>query len=475
MTKKSIFRWLSMTIVSMLAIMGLGQTMVHAVDGGPKTDVIITKLESSDEAKDMDLEDLANGVDINEYFDDAKPLEGVSFTWFEVSENDYHTMMASPGNFKDAADVTNYIRTGTTGETGINGQVTIKDLAEGFYWIVENEKGTITSSTAVPFGLALPFTNVDGDGYLREIHVYPKNTLDDTPPEIDKEVEDENAAIGELNTWTITVDLPVGVEDYKEFKFYDEIDYRLDFQGLDSLEVLLDGTPLDADAYNATYNNNILEVDFTDKGALKGGEQVVVTFQTRINEHAIMGQDIENNVILEYDNGHGTTGETEPDTPPHVHTGGRAFRKIDDGTEKTLEGAEFKIQNEDGGYVIIGADGAVTFGDEADATVFESDAEGLFEVKGLPYGAYVLVETKAPNGYALPTDPTTDFYVDANSYYEDPTEVDTGEKPADHHMTIYNKKMTIPQTGGIGTAIFTAVGIVFILFAVGYYRRTEQA
>ncbi len=62
MTKKSIFRWLSLTITSMLMLLGLGQTMVHAVDGGPKTDVIITTLESADELKDITIEQLAGGI-----------------------------------------------------------------------------------------------------------------------------------------------------------------------------------------------------------------------------------------------------------------------------------------------------------------------------------------------------------------------------------------------------------------------------
>lgn len=474
MTKKSIFRWLSMTIVSMLAIMGLGQTMVHAVDGGPKTDVIITKLESSDDAKDMKLEDLATGVDIENYFDDAKPLEGVSFTWFEVSETDYNTMMANPGAYKNASDVTGYIRTGTTIETDADGIVTITNLTEGFYWIVENHKDAITSSTAVPFGLALPFTNVTGDGYLRNIHVYPKNTLDDTPPVIDKEVDEENVAIGQLNTWTITIDLPDGIGDYKEFSFYDDIDTRLDFQGIESVNVEVDGDAFTH--YDATYDSNRLIVDFTDYiEHLRGADQIVVTFQTKVNDTAIMGQDIENNVILEFDNGHGTKGDTEPDTPPHVHTGGKAFIKRDQDSERKLKGAEFKIKNADGEYVIIGEGGAVTFGSETDAHIFKSDDDGLFEVKGLPYGDYILVETKAPNDYALPTNRETNFEVNATSYYGNPTEIELGTQPADVHMTINNKKMTIPQTGGIGTAIFTAVGIVFILFAVGYYRRTEQS
>lgn len=392
-------------------------------------------------------------------------------------------MMANPGLYKTAAQVEalGWFNRGSTAETGPNGQVTIPNLLEGFYWVIENPKANITGSKAVPFGLSLPFTNQTGDGYLEKIYVYPKNTLD-APPVIDKKVDEENVAIGQLNTWTITIDLPVGVEDYKEFKFFDEIDRRLDFEGVGSVEVRLDDVLLPSSAYDAVYTNYTLEVDFTNKSALKDGKQVVVTFQTRVNDTAIMGQDIENNVILDFDNSHGTIGQTEPDKPPYVHPGGKAFKKIDQGTEEGLEGAEFKIIKAEGRYseydseyVIIGAGGAVTFGLEADAHVFISDSSGHFEVKGLPYGEYVLVEIKAPKGYALPTNRETDFVVDATSFYNDPTGITTPDTPSDNVMDINNMKMTIPQTGGIGTAIFTAVGIVFILFAVGYYRRTEQS
>lgn len=44
------------------------------------------------------------------------------------------------------------------------------------------------------------------------------------------------------------------------------------------------------------------------------------------------------------------------------------------------------------------------WGAKADAHEFTSDDYGKFEVKGLAYGSYTLIETQAPTGYNLRSD-----------------------------------------------------------------------
>ena len=232
MSSTKFIKWITAMMLAVLMVVGFGP-MMTASAVGPPTDVVITKVETEDDAKDMTLEQLAGGVVVSDYFSDGKVIPGVSFTYYSVSETQLEAMTANPADYASAAAVEAAFSgvTGiTTNETDANGQVTLPNLAEGFYWIVENTKGTIASSTAVPFALTLPFTNLDGDGYLETIYVYPKNTLEDLPG-IDKEVESPNAAIGELNNWDILMDIPAGIEDYVEFGFIDEIDARLDFEG----------------------------------------------------------------------------------------------------------------------------------------------------------------------------------------------------------------------------------------------------
>ncbi|HEM4425110.1 TPA: SpaH/EbpB family LPXTG-anchored major pilin, partial [Streptococcus suis] len=84
------------------------------------------------------------------------------------------------------------------------------------------------------------------------------------------------------------------------------------------------------------------------------------------------------------------------------------------------------------------------------AFTFISSKDGKFEVKGLKAGQYELVETKAPEGYALPSD-TIPFQVSRGSWGEG-EEVTTA-----NFQQVKNKKIIIPQTGGIGTLVFTVV------------------
>ena len=84
-----------------------------------------------------------------------------------MTDDQLETLTAAPASYDTVAKVDVLLGAGAgtaTDETDEQGQVTIPDLEEGNYWIVENTKGTIASSAAVPFALTLPFTNLSGDG-----------------------------------------------------------------------------------------------------------------------------------------------------------------------------------------------------------------------------------------------------------------------------------------------------------------------
>ncbi|NQI36822.1 SpaH/EbpB family LPXTG-anchored major pilin [Streptococcus suis] len=191
---------------------------------------------------------------------------------------------------------------------------------------------------------------------------------------------------------------------------------------------------------------------------------------------------------------------------PKVITYGKRFIKTDDkeadagGIEK-LTGAEFVVKNGEGRYLALksAATQATALGnythaeqayltalktgngenekvardaayealnmqwewvqDEKQAFKFISSKDGKFEVKGLKAGRYELVETKAPEGYALPSN-TISFDVNQGSWK------DLNPQTAiEEHMQVKNKKIIIPQTGGIGTLVFTVVGLSTMVFA----------
>lgn len=110
---------------------------------------------------------------------------------------------------------------------------------------------------------------------------------------------------------------------------------------------------------------------------------------------------------------------------------------------------------------------------EASAFKFTSDANGAFEVVGLEEGTYNLVETVAPTGYAKLTSPIS-FAVGPNTYSTGDIAYTPGE--ALDAQSVNNVKVTIPQTGGIGTTIFTLVGIsVMGLALIAMKRRNRLA
>lgn len=109
-----------------------------------------------------------------------------------------------------------------------------------------------------------------------------------------------------------------------------------------------------------------------------------------------------------------------------------------------------------------------------------SDGQGKFEITGLAYGEYYLQETKAPKGYAL-NDARYKFEIKAGSYkateggviYESDDSV--SDKTVGGAQRVDNRKVTIPQTGGIGTVIFTVVGIALMAGAfIAMRKRTAE-
>lgn len=106
---------------------------------------------------------------------------------------------------------------------------------------------------------------------------------------------------------------------------------------------------------------------------------------------------------------------------------------------------------------------------------FTSNKDGQIEVDGLAYGKYELLEENPPKGFAKLTSPIP-FQVgtvgkDAQTKYDINYKLaDTGKKDA---LEVKNKKVTIPQTGGIGSLIFIVAGVAIMTFAFVAYKRSE--
>ena len=118
-----------------------------------------------------------------------------------------------------------------------------------------------------------------------------------------------------------------------------------------------------------------------------------------------------------------------------------------------------------------------------DAAKFISNEKGQVEIYGIEYGEnYTLVETKAPAGYGTPTNANFAFKVKEGSYsknlegisvvYEGTDKV-VNDAAGSDAMRINNKKVSIPQTGGIGTVIFTAIGLAIMASAIIAIKKRQ--
>lgn len=275
-----------------------------------------------------------------------------------------------------------------------------------------------------------------------------------------------------------------------------------------------------------------LEVKLTAAGIAKLGEKydvnskLYVYFETKINDKATMGKPIPNDAKLTFNNGQGGDKTKKPDTPPVVVTGGRRFIKVDSKENaKKLAGAVFELYDGDtkltwtedllkannaaieAGNFATNADGKPSTATDkpkaGDPILLLSKDGGTFEIKGLAFSNdysvtverdstsgevtvksvtigntklhdYKIKEVKAPKDYALPSgdDAFTTFTVEPNSYWKDPLAANLVASGA---QELKNTKLTIPQTGGMGTVLFTVVGLALMGGAFVAFRKNKKA
>ena len=112
--------------------------------------------------------------------------------------------------------------------------------------------------------------------------------------------------------------------------------------------------------------------------------------------------------------------------------------------------------------------------DEAkNAKALRSDENGKFEILGLEYGDYTLEELEAPEGYAELKD-GVGFKIKEKSYTTDDVNIAYDkEDTTNSAKQIKNRRLTIPQTGGIGSLIFIVAGAAIMIGAFVAYKKSQ--
>lgn len=471
-------------------------------------DIVLTKVKMAN-LNDWPKQTGADGTEytgqqlnIQNYFGaGSETLPGV---WFEVHKYD-----------DSKADKVGELVAGKEGKTDAAGQITFKDLPAGKYMIVENkEKSELSSqeqlaeSAAVPMEIELPVFKATGGWYTTgtdAVHVYPKNTVD--KPTIDKVVNDhdkhDTATIGVKKTFKVTSKMPKGIADYKVLTFTDKMSAGLTYKG--NLVVKKGNDVVPTTDYETTGTSPVdtkagtISVAFKETfiKSLKANDVITITYDTVINEDAVMGEANKNDVKVTYGTNPAVTKEEKPSETPELHTGGAKFIK-NDKNSTSLAGAIFELQDKDGHQITWTADLIKANKAAIDAGKFStsgttvaatsstvqptagqpiyllSATDGTFEIKGLAYGSankahdatdaetvYQIKETKAPQDYAL-LQQVIMFTVSHDSYSN-----------ANKVVKVVNNKVTIPQTGGIGSALVIAAGVLVV--GLGFIAKRRSA
>lgn len=312
-------------------------------------------------------------------------------------------------------------------------------------------------------------------------------------PSIEKTANAETVEIGQVVTYTITGTIPdtTGYENYV-YKIKDTLSSGLDFVK-DA-----DGTVVDeGNAYPVSVkigegqatpqtaklsgdDNRTMTLDLSQwikiNQASKGSE-FTVTYYAKVNANAVVTE--KNSASLEYGNDPQNTTTTTPSEAKTPTYPLQIHKLIKGQTSSYLAGATFRIyrteQDAKGNTNPIGvkgSNGSYTVDKTSQKYDMVSIGDGTtvdtgmnLKLNGLAAGTYWLVETKAPDGYNGVTAPIKIKITKSNETDVNKWTISKGDDVEnDKIIDIENSTGTIlPGTGGMGTVLFTVVGVVLAL------------
>lgn len=283
--------------------------------------------------------------------------------------------------------------------------------------------------------------------------------VEDSTPTVSKKIENSDiddsnttAEIGSDVTFTLTADtVGTSTEKAKKYKLTDTMSEGLTYKEVK--EVKVGTTVVSTDDYKVTQTGQTVDIEFTSSYLSNGdsafykADKVYVTYVATVNTAALISIAGElkpntNHVDLHYTNNMDVDSDITGNTV-NVYTFTLNVGKVDgNNTTKTLPNATFKLTSKNDAEFVktltTGTDGSVTF-------------------TGLKAGTYYVEETVAPAGYNINS---KKFEITISTQG-----IVTGDNVKDNKLVVTDFPLSVPQTGGAGTVMFTVGGIALIACA----------
>lgn len=373
-----------------------------------------------------------------------------------------------------------------------NGTITLSGIAMGYYLILDT---TDYETAGVQVITNNPILAVADEDLSISLKLGTYTT-------ITKTADKASYNIGDTVTYTSEVYIP-----YFDFIKYDAKTVEFVVRdtmgtGLDYVEItsIKDGDTVLTNGTDITYveNNTDEAYDFiltfgdaTDDDETVGGlvdfqgKTLTITYTATVNNDAPTDT---TGLINDIEAGYGE--EDYVGAREVVYSYGIDIIKTNE-YDEVLAGVEFELYtadpyaNEDAvaltfTEVTADTDGSYLFDADSTNTTLVTDADGKLLLFGLEEGTYYLKETKGLDGYTALTEAVVIAIadkVDTDVYTGIVNDADGEDAYYDLGIINYTS-INLPETGGIGTTIFTVSGIVIMLGAaiafVVYKKKTAK-
>lgn len=395
--------------------------------------------------------------------------------------------------------------------TNGDGIATFDNLQYGLYLLAKSSLPADATTDLVPFLVSVPMYVTDA--WTNTVYAYPKvrtagitiaKTLDDHDTVTDPDIHVNS---GQTLAYTVTATIPAskstsGTGSANEFIHFAITDTNTDSTlNIDehSVAVSLNGTTLHNETdYERTYDGAVLTITLEESGleTLNGSLNALQTLTLTYN--AVVATDVSfstkliNKAKVTYQRSGMTTSADTSEAENTLYTYGIELTKsLSDGSQISPNEIAFELYQGDSGDAKIPVALAATGGEgywqtdsSASSYTMHVDATGKLYLYGLEPGTYRLKETATMDGYALLKDPIVIVISDeerdgtATATVNDVSvTVTDGIVPLAVENTKNNLDFTLPQTGGAGTLMATAIGLGLLCAGVILlivYRRKGQ-